>query len=98
MQALRQDGFTPEQEGVAHQLLRRDRQDSSHYKAEAMSDKKLTYEQYCEAVRCHHIRLNTPTSSELARKWGLGEQTVINAINRRIKIYEQRMQKELSNV
>lgn len=63
-----------------------------------MSDLKLTYEQYCEAVRCHHIRLNTPTSSELARKWGLGEQTVINAINRRIKVYEQRMQKEFSNV
>ena len=55
---------------------------------------KMTYEQYIEAMRCHKIHTETPTLSQLARKWGLPSSTIIHSVNRGIKRYEQRLKNE----
>ena len=58
------------------------------------AEPKLTFDQYKEAVRCHRIRTDTPTLSELARQWGVSTGTVVNSVNRRIKRYDIRIQQE----
>lgn len=55
---------------------------------------KMTYEQYCEAVRCHKIHKETPTLAQLARKWGLPNSTVTYGVHRGIKRYDIRKRKE----
>jgi hypothetical protein len=54
----------------------------------------MTFEQYCEAVRVHRIRTDTPSLSELAREWGLPNSTVAFGVRRGIKRYDIRMHNE----
>ena len=57
---------------------------------------KITYEQYKEAVRVHRIHTETPYLSDLAREWGIHRGTLISAVNRGIKVYDQRIVDENS--
>lgn len=54
----------------------------------------MTYEQYCEAVRCHKIHTETPTLTQLARQWNIAESSVGFAVRRGIKQYDRRMHEE----
>lgn len=55
---------------------------------------RMTYAQYLEAVRCHEIHTQTPQLTDLARAWGIPKGTVISAVKRRIKRYDQRLKNE----
>lgn len=55
---------------------------------------KMTLDQYREAVRCHKIHTETPTLSELARRWGLPNSTVTYGVSRGIKQYDIRIHNE----
>ena len=52
---------------------------------------RLTFEQYKEAKRCHKIRSETPTISQLAKQFGVTAETLSSTIRRGVKKYDERM-------